>query len=122
MDKDVDMDAMLKLARQGDAEAQYAVGQLLLARKGTPETDAEAVEWFRKAAEQGHEGARYSMGAAYSNGIGVAKDVLKALEWFRSLAVDGYTGMERALQLMGDPDGDMEWVLEATNAKRRSAG
>ena len=67
-----DMDKeLMERARQGDAEAQYAVGQSLFADKGTPATAVEAVEWFRKAAEKGHEGARYCMGIAYSHGIGV---------------------------------------------------
>ena len=109
-------------ARQGDAEAQYAVGQSLLALKGKPEVEAVAVEWLRKAAEQGHVEARYCVGVAYAKGIGVAQNELAALNWFRSLAGDGYSGVERALQFMGDSDGDMEWVLEATNARRKGAG
>ena len=113
---------LMARARRGDADAQYVVGQSYMTLKGKPGSATKAVAWFRKAAEQGHEGACYCMGVAYSHGLGVAKNERAALNWFRSLAGDRRAGIGRALEMAGDPDGDMEWVLEATNARRRRVG
>lgn len=69
-------------AEQGDAEAQYLLGQCCMKGKGIPvgkrpslnwmqgETETavdkiQAVEWFRKAAAQGHPKALASLGMFY---------------------------------------------------------
>jgi TPR repeat protein len=42
------------LAEQGDAKAQFALGNLYYFGQGTLQDYVEAVKWFRKAAEQGY--------------------------------------------------------------------
>ena len=44
------------LAEQGDALAQYSLGEMYDLGEGVPEDDAEAAKWYRKAAEQGDAG------------------------------------------------------------------
>jgi TPR repeat protein len=50
----VDINALLKSAYQGDAEAQFDLGWRYAYGYGVKQDDAEAVKWYRKAAEQGH--------------------------------------------------------------------
>jgi len=40
------------LAEQGDAAAQYNLGNMYVKGAGVPQDDAEAVKWYRLAAEQ----------------------------------------------------------------------
>ena len=57
---------------------------------GWPQSDAEAVKWYRKAAEQGHAAAQNNLGAMYANGQGVARSDAEAVKWFRKAAEQGY--------------------------------
>ena len=45
-------------AEQGHAKAQCHLGTMYLYGHGVPQSDALAVEWFRKAADQGHAQAQ----------------------------------------------------------------
>ena len=45
-----------QLAKKGDANAQYALGSILMAQHN----HAQAAAWLKHAAEQGHAPARYS--------------------------------------------------------------
>ena len=45
-------------ARQGHADAQYALGILFLAGSGVTQNAAEARKWFARAAKQGHADAQ----------------------------------------------------------------
>ena len=102
---------VLKLAEQGDPEAQQAAAYLknsnywqkkaekhfrAAAARGDAEAQiqmgslyenvkkdmSEAIKWYRKAAEQGHPDAAYFVGVAYLTGDGVKKDKEEALKWF----------------------------------------
>ena len=48
-----DFEEIKRLAGQGVAEAQNSLGVMYDNGRGVPESDAEAVKWFRLAAEQG---------------------------------------------------------------------
>ena len=50
-----------KLADQGNAEAQYKVGEMYEVGKGVPKDNARAREWLEKAANQGHRKAAYRL-------------------------------------------------------------
>lgn len=51
----------IKLAEQGNAEAQYKVGEMYEKGKGVPKDMTKANEWFNKAAKQGHKKAKYKL-------------------------------------------------------------
>jgi TPR repeat protein len=51
----------LEQAQQGNAEAQYQVGQLHYGGKGVPENVPEAMRWYAKAGENGHLEAQYKL-------------------------------------------------------------
>lgn len=50
------------LAEQGDAEAQFKLGNRYKQGKGVGKNFRQAVEWLTKAAEQGHSGAQNNLG------------------------------------------------------------
>ena len=50
------------MAEQGDANAQYNLGNMYIYGNGVPENDTEAVKWYRLAAEQGQANAQYNLG------------------------------------------------------------
>lgn len=82
--------AVLELARQGDARAQLLVGSWHDVGEQVPEDDAEAVRWYRRAAEQGLADAQLNLGVMYDNGEGVPEDDAEAARWYRLAAEQGY--------------------------------
>ncbi len=59
-----------KAAEQGDAEAQYVLGERYSRGQGVPRDDDEAIRWYERAGEQGHVKAQYSLGLMYQNLLG----------------------------------------------------
>lgn len=97
------------LAQQGNAEAQFLLGDsgMLYASwlatsgyKGTElkaklkEHSEEEAYWLRRAAEQGHAKAQCLLGEMYSAGQGVPRDTAEAERWFRKAADQGYTNAQ----------------------------
>jgi len=78
-----------KLAEQGEAEAQYLLGNRYSIGYGVSQDYKEAVRWYQKAAEQGCANAQYNLGVAYSTGQGVPQDYKKAVKWYRKAAEQG---------------------------------
>lgn len=70
-------------ADQGDAEAQYYVGQIYEQGLGTDPDYAKAAFWYEKAAAQNHRAAQISLGNLYEQGLGVPADPTTALKWYR---------------------------------------
>ena len=58
-------------ARQGNREAQYAMGVAFYEGKGASRDLDQAIAWFRKAADSGHPTAMFNLGVAYWVGRGV---------------------------------------------------
>jgi len=79
-----------KLAEQGDAEAQFRLGDLYHSGMDVPQDATEAAKWFRKAAEQGHAEAQLTLGMLYLYGRGLPEDKEEAIEWIRKSAEGGY--------------------------------
>jgi putative methionine-R-sulfoxide reductase with GAF domain len=70
-----------KLAEQGDAAAQFAVGARYATGEDVPQDYAQAVRWFSLAAAQGHVVSQATLGAYYWAGRGVPQDLVKAYFW-----------------------------------------
>lgn len=70
------------LAGQGDANAQWMLGQALLTGSLGETDEAEAVRWLQLAADQGHALAQRDMGMLYEQGQAVTQDVLEAFFWY----------------------------------------
>ena len=77
-------------ADQGNAQAQYRLGEMYDNGEGVAADDTEAVKWYRKAAEQGHPGAQWQLGYKYEYGSGVAVDNVESIKWFRKAAQQGH--------------------------------
>jgi len=84
-----DLTALTAKATQGDATAQYQLGQKYAAGKEVAKDEAKALHWFLKAAAQDHAQAQVSLGSIYSHGFGVPQDWAKSIQWFRRAALQG---------------------------------
>ncbi|MCS6297488.1 MAG: sel1 repeat family protein [Nitrospira sp.] len=82
------------LAGQGDANAQWMLGQALLTGNLGTIDEAEAVRWLQLAADKGHALAQRDMGMLYEQGQGVTQDTLEAFFWY-SLASRQDSGRAR---------------------------
>ncbi|MEJ2454277.1 MAG: tetratricopeptide repeat protein [Candidatus Thiodiazotropha sp.] len=76
------------LAEEGDAEAQYRLGMLLLFGQGVKQRVAEGLEWLKRAADNGSYLAANELAQIYTSGREVAPDEQEAMKW-----------IERATQL-----------------------
>ena len=88
------------LAEQGDASAQYYLGNMYNDGQGVPEDDKEAVKWYRLAAEQGDANAQYNLGFMYDEGYGVPEDDKQAAKWYRLAAEQGLVIAQYNLGIM----------------------
>ncbi|MEP1743257.1 MAG: TonB family protein [Kangiellaceae bacterium] len=80
----------LKLAQQGDANAQFRIGyyeKKLNVSKGKENPNA----WFLKAALQGQTEAQYLLGQSLIYGQGCLQDQSKGVEWLTRAANSGQT-------------------------------
>ena len=102
-------------ADQGHAKAQYNLGLMYDEGRGVPQSDTEAVKWYRKAADQGHAKAQYNLGWMYRDGRGVAQDDSEAAKWYRMAADQENARAQNSLGVMyqngrGVPQSDTEAV------------
>jgi hypothetical protein len=77
-------------AEAGDPTAQFAMGKAYEDGKGVPQSDEQAVEWYRKAAEQGNAPAQNDLGLIYLAGRGVERSKEEALKWSHKAARQKY--------------------------------
>ena len=86
---EVPFEILLKLAEEGDAEAQNELGDCYYFGEKIEEDIDQAVIWYMKAASQGNDDAQYSLGWCYENGEGVAKNDQQAFKWYKKSAENG---------------------------------
>lgn len=72
----------LKAAEQGDAEAQFSLGNMYAEGHGVPRDEQQSASWFRKAAELGFSPAQVNLGVMYTQGQGVEQNLVEAHKWF----------------------------------------
>jgi TPR repeat protein len=87
----------LKLAQDGDVNAQFEIGRYYNDKalngdtiyvigtdkpKNPEENYLEAARWFLKAAKNNHTGGQFFLGIFYSNGCGVIRNNIESLAWF----------------------------------------
>ena len=78
------------LAIQGDAAAQYNLGNMYRKGQGVSQNYWTAVKWYRLAAELGHAWSQYNLGVMYGKGHGVTRDKVYAYMWGNLSASKGY--------------------------------
>jgi uncharacterized protein len=77
------------LAEQGNADAQYKLGEAYDDGLGVRHNAKEAVLWYRRAAELGHAKAQNRLGFAYEKGRGISMNDAEAVKWYRKAAEQG---------------------------------
>lgn len=76
-------------AKQGDAKAQWRLGECYRDGFGVKQNDKKAAEWFRKSAEQGNAAGQWRFGECCRDGIGVVKNAEEGAKWFQKSAEQG---------------------------------
>ncbi len=99
-DLDDSIRALIRKAQQGNADAQYNLGNMYRLGQGVPKDFTKAVYWLRKAAGQGYANAQYNLGNMYRLGQGVLKDFTKAVYWWRKAAGQGDADAQFGLGVM----------------------
>lgn len=100
----VGIDAMMKLAKKGNAGAQNYVGMAYDLGSGVGQDYGEAVKWYRLAAEQGHVDSQLRLGKMFGEGICVKQDLTEATKWYRLAAEQGHAEAQKALRAMGNSE------------------
>jgi Sel1 repeat len=76
----------LKAADQGNATAQFWLGEMFSTGWGIPEDKARAAIWYRKAADQGLATAQYALGNMYETGRGAPLNHKEAVTLIKKAA------------------------------------
>jgi TPR repeat protein len=80
---------LLAKAKEGDAVAQYGVGQKYSKGEGIAKDVSEAAKWLEKSAQQGNADAQIGLGALYLGGRGLPKNSVEAAKWYGLAAEQG---------------------------------
>ncbi len=116
-----------RLLRQGaaldDRYAQAALGAELL-ETGTPQEQAEGVQWLGKAAPLGLPHLQTLLGKAYRDGTGVPRDYGEARKWLGKAASQSWPAAQYALAVLteqgvGGPRNDAEALVLYQKAAAR---
>ena len=89
-----------RLARAGDATAQFQLAIRYTHGDGMRADYKQAVRWFHAAADQGHPGAQDSLGVRYATGQGVPINLAEAAKWYRRAAEQGRANAQYNLARM----------------------
>ena len=95
-------DWYLRLAKTGDAGAQYNLGLTYSRGEGVAVDYERAARWFREASRRGHVQAQHNLGMLYYEGKGVPKDARQAYYWVRVAALQGDTLAAETLPKISD--------------------
>lgn len=85
-EKDPFLSAYLRMAEQGNARAQNALGTLHLNREGQYYNPKAAFTWFLQGARGGNKLAQFNLGTLYQRGLGTKQDHSQALQWLTEAA------------------------------------
>ncbi|MBC3375468.1 sel1 repeat family protein [Pseudomonas sp. SWRI92] len=83
------LDACRKAADDGDAQAQYELGEFYYDGKAAPRDLKLALSYFEKASLQGHPQAQYKLGGMFFHGEGVPANNVQAYIVLKMAAVNG---------------------------------
>jgi TPR repeat protein len=115
-------------AEQGDADAQYKLGNCYYKGDGGVSKDyTEAAKWYRKAAEQGYADAQFWLGRCYHMGEGIPKDYAEAMEWYTKAAEQRHARAHYNIGIIYNESSDanheeaMRWWQKAVELFRAAA-
>ena len=78
------------LAQEGNAKAEYNLGQMYISGDGVPQDVDEAQNWYRRSAEHGYSEAQYTLGALHFRQVVALKSHEEAVGWYRKAAEQGH--------------------------------
>ena len=92
--------ACRRLAKKGEAWAQFNLGVIYDQALGVSPDYREAAKWYKRAAKKGNPQAQYNLGRLYANGRGMRVDFVEAYKWFQIAAnnLPPGTDQDRALR------------------------
>jgi TPR repeat protein len=94
------VEGCLQDAEEGDADAQYELGDIYYFGEDLDQDYVQAAIWYRKAAEQSHKDATYSLGLLYELGAGVPQDYAQARRWYAQASEQGQTDARYRLGML----------------------
>lgn len=95
--------ANLRLARKGDAEAQFKLGKAYKYGKKLKRNHKKSFYWLSKAAKQNHKDAQYELALTYFKGNKTTKkDLTKAKKWFAKAANQKHKNASRELDKLAN--------------------
>jgi hypothetical protein len=109
------------LADRGDAEAENDIATMHKEGWGFPQSDADAITWFRRSAEHGNAEAQGTLGAMYREGEGVAQDYVRAWLWFNRAAQNANQAMKSHVEMFTNLRDGLEYLMnraQLAEAKR----
>lgn len=105
-------------AEDGDAQAQYHVGQIYEKGLGRAADPAKAAQWYRRAADQGHRAAMTALGTLYERGLVAGGTPTQALELYRRAAqIEAPLAYASDIQLREDEIAALRAELERSHAQ-----
>jgi len=122
-----DFDEALELANEGNAEAQFQIGEAFAYGIEVEEDYPKSIIWYEQAAASGSSEAMSRLGHRYWRGIGgVRKDLRAAINWFEKASQlgDDFTSLYVAAiydstvtsdPLIVDDRKAFRWYLKAAN-------
>ena len=90
-----------KLARDGDAEAQVALGDLHMVGRGVLHNYSLAMGWYKRAADAGNSDAQFKLAGLYRDGQGVPVYPERSRELLARAAEQGHPDARESLRRMG---------------------
>lgn len=108
-------------AEQGDAKAQYAIGQMYEKGRGTDKDTRLAFSWYSKSTQKGYTKAEYKLGMAYLSGKGIRKNSRKAYEWLKKSSDKGYVRAQYNLAILYEKGRGTEQNLDKAFAWYKKA-
>jgi len=91
------LDELRQAARQGQADAMFALAVRLETGRGVERSDREAAQLYRQLVERGYVGAMINLAAMYMDGRGVPLDLSEAAHLYRRAADSGSAGAKNTL-------------------------
>ena len=90
MNNTTSLTTLQRIAEQGNANAQFTLGQKYEQGDGVPKNDQQAIKWYRKAAEQDDCDAQFSLARLYEEGTKtIPQSYKQAITWYKRAAEQG---------------------------------
>lgn len=90
MNNTTSLTTLQRIAEQGNANAQFTLGQKYEQGDGVPKNDQQAIKWYRKAAEQDDCDAQFSLARLYEEGTKtIPQSYQQAITWYKKAAEQG---------------------------------